>query len=249
MAEADKKSIIEIAYERGIPSGEEIIKTMKKTSDTVLLAFSGGKDALGCWLALRKHFKVVPFFKWYVPDLEFQRRSLDYYEKFFKTRIMRVPHHNVYLMLNSTVWQPPAYAELLNASKLTVPNASDIADLVREDCGLPHAYIAVGIRITDSPQRRAALLNHGPIREATKTVWPCWDWNDARLAAEIEKSGLKLPVDYQMYGRSFDGLNYQYTAELKRRFPEDYQRVLELFPLVEADVKRREYAIQRGIRI
>ena len=43
-----------------------------------------------------------------------------------------------------------------------------------------------------------------------------------------------------MFGRSFDGIGYQYAKPLKERFPDDYRTLLKWFPLVELDLFRFE---------
>jgi hypothetical protein len=58
----------------------------------VVLAFSNGKDSVGTWLQLRRHFEViVPYYRYVVPGLELVEESLRYYERFFGARIYRYP--------------------------------------------------------------------------------------------------------------------------------------------------------------
>ena len=42
---------------------------------------------------------------------------------------------------------------------------------------------------------------------------------------------MPLPVDYEMFGRSFDGIDYRFISPIKERFPDDYARILEWFPM------------------
>ena len=51
----------------------------------------------------------------------------------------------------------------------------------------------------------------------------------------IESHGLKLPVDYKWFGRSFDGIDRRFTEVLKQRDPEDFEVLRSWFPLLEAD--------------
>ena len=61
-----------------------------------------------------------------------------------------------------------------------------------------------------------------------------------RLMDEIERSGVSLPPDYTFLPRSFDGFSYLYLIPLKERYPRDYERVLEWFPLARAELLRFE---------
>ena len=45
------------------------------------------------------------------------------------------------------------------------------------------------------------------------------DWSKDRLISEFERSGVKLPVDYDLFGRSFDGIDLQFVVPLKERAP------------------------------
>jgi len=62
------------------------------------------------------------------------------------------------------------------------------------------------------------------------------------LLSEIERSGIKLSVDYKIFGRSFDGLDYRFLAPIKKHFPRDWQRLCQWFPLAEAEIYRYERA-------
>jgi len=97
----------------------------------VILAFSGGKDALSAWLALRDDgFEVVPYFMYLIPGLSFIEES-------------------------------------------------------------------------------------------------------------ISKAGCGLSSEYEMFGRSFDGIDARFLQPMRERYPEDYQRVLDWFPLADLDLYRR----------
>src|SRR5688500_4971874 len=73
-----------------------------------LLAFSTGKDSIGAYIQLRRHFTdIIPFYLYLVPDLEFVEESLTYYESIMGRRILRLPHPSLYRWLNNLVFQAP----------------------------------------------------------------------------------------------------------------------------------------------
>lgn len=215
-------------------TGAEAIQEVRSESDTILLAFSCGKDSIGAWLECRKHFRrVIPFYMVLVPELQFVERSLSYYEQWFGQRIVRVPHPSLYRMLRNTVFQPPEHVATIRVLRLAQFDYSDVYRLLRKKMSLPEdAYVATGVRAVDSPYRMIAMRKYGPINRKTKTFWPIADWHKERLRAEIASSGVRLPADYRVFGRS----------PIHDTWPEDYATILRYFPLAELELKRREYA-------
>jgi len=76
-------------------NSDALNRYMRERSDTVILSFSNGKDSIAAWLVLRKYFpKIIPFYLYLIPDLEFVESGLTYYEDFFQTKILRyLTHH------------------------------------------------------------------------------------------------------------------------------------------------------------
>lgn len=228
-------------------SGEEVIASIRQRTDTILLAFSCGKDSIGAWLECRKHFpRIVPYYMYLIPDLEFVETSIRHYEEWFGCRIMRVPHPSLYRMLNQLVFTPPERCRTIERFSLETFDYSDMQTAIREHLGLgDQCYTASGVRAVDSPQRMLALRKWGAISERKRQFFPVWDWRKARLVEEITAAGVRLPVDYRIFGRSFDGLDYRFLAPIKEHFPRDYERILEWFPLADLEIMRRDYA-ERG---
>ena len=227
-------------------TSEEVIAEIRRRSSKTLLAFSAGKDSIAAWLAIRDHFEeIVPFYMYLVPgNLEFIEESLDYYERFFGTRIVRMPNTAIYRLLNANVFQPPERLSVLQRIDFQEPDKEDVAYAVAADHGLDPetTYNAIGVRANDSIMRRLSIQKHGAINEKTKHYYPVFDWNMERLVSEIKRSGCKLPIDYKLFGRSFDGLDLRFIYQIKQHFPRDYQRILEWFPMVEVELWRYEFA-------
>lgn len=224
-------------------SGEQVIARIREQTDTILLAFSCGKDSIGTWLECRRHFShIIPFYMYLVPGLEFVERSLRYYEQWFGCHILRVPHPSLYRMLANLVFQPPERLSVLAAARLPIFDYPDMYAAVRQSASVPDAaYVASGVRAVDSPYRMVAIKRYGAINHKKRHFFPLWDWRKDRLLAAIQSSGVKLPADYRVFGRSFDGLDYRFLAPIRDTWPDDYRRILEFFPLAELEIKRREY--------
>ena len=58
--------------------------------------------------------------------------------------------------------------------------------------------------------------------------------------AVIKRHGIKLPVDYKLFGRTFDGIDYRFVGPLRKHLPEDFERLRFWFPLIDLEILRRE---------
>lgn len=206
-----------------------------------LLAFSRGKDSIAAWLHMREYFEeIVPLFWYLIPDLEFELESLDYFERFFGCKIHRYPNPKLNLMLNSFLFQPPERCAVIEAAELPEFDRESTWDDLCGEMGIDVIPNATGVRATDSPMRRMSYNQYGLWRPQSRTYMPIGDWNKARTMEIITRSGCKLPADYDLFKRSFDGIDYRFTAPLKKHRPRDYQKILEWFPLLELDLFRYE---------
>jgi hypothetical protein len=115
-----------------------------------------------------------------------------------------------------------------------------LEDGLREDLGVPpEMLVATGVRAADSMTRRANIRRNGPLIASKKKVHCIWDWGASHVNSAIKEAGVKLPVDYWLFGRSLDGLQLDFIEPIKRHYPEDYAKILEWFPLAELELYRR----------
>ena len=228
----------------------EILAQIRQDGETVLLAFSRGKDSLSAYLTLRDAgFCVVPFHMALVPGLSFVEESLAYYEHFFETPIIRVMHPNFFRWLRTLAFQPPLRCAVLSQEALQarllprISSFTQINQAVMRQVGLPTTtWTAMGTRAADSVERRSVIQRAGPIQHVQRTFWPVWDMLKADLLACLSTAGVKLPLDYRLWGRSFDGIDWHFLQALRDQLPADYARVLFWFPLAYLEFPRAALA-------
>ena len=122
----------------------------------------------------------------------------------------------------------------------SVKGDAEIGEIIRECKRLPECvYTATGVRMADSPMRRIAMKTHGAINHNAKRFYPVFDWVKADLLREFDASGVRLPVDYKLFGRTFDGIDYRFLKPIKENFPRDYEKIITWFPLAELELFRR----------
>lgn len=185
---------------------------------------------------------AVPYHLYSVPNLRFVEESRKFYEDFFQTKIINLPHPALFRWLNSLVFQPPERAAVIEAAQLIEPTYEDLANMLREDLGLAGAWNADGVRAADSPNRRMAMVTHGPQRESVRKVSVVWDWRIADVRDALKRHNCPLPPEYEWFGRSFDGLDFRFLDPIRQHAPDDYERILEWFPLADLEVFRRNLA-------
>lgn len=228
---------------------EALVARMASENPTCLISFSRGKDSIAAYLAIRDKFeRVVPYFYEVVPGLEFVEDSLAYFEQKMGRRIIRLPAPGFYRMLNQLLYQPPYTYDLIQWLGVEKHSHDDMQIAVCEDEGLDYetTYNALGMRAKDSMQRTLYFQKNGPVNYTRKLFYPIWDWDKQRVIDVIRHAGWKLPVDYRYFPASFDGLYTRFLVPIKRYFPRDWERICNLFPLIELDIMRYESAVAAG---
>ena len=229
----------------GVTPSAELRTSLK--GQTVLLAFSRGKDSIAAWLALREAgVTVIPFHRILVPNLEFIDEDLAYWEDRFATRIVRIPHPSLWRWLRHMTFQPPERQPVIEAADIQEVSYHETNGMLLDYLGLPaDTWTIDGVRAADSPARRRGMATHGPINKGERQMHAVWDWRKALVMRTIDESGVRWPVDYEWFGRSFDGLHATYTGPLKRHAPRDYATVVRWFPFVDLELMR--YHLSRPV--
>jgi len=219
---------------------EDIIKKVKEKTDTIILSFSCGKESIVMWLILGDHFRIIPLYLYIIPGLGFVEESLKYYEGFFCNKIYQRPSQLLINMLRNCIFSAPSQFRGYSGLRLRGDYYGIIDDL-KEELGIGDAYIANGMRANENLFQRLNLRKTGPIKRERKIFYPMHDWTNTDVEREIKKANIRLPIDYKLFGRSFNGIGYRFLKPIRERFPEDYKLILDWFPLAELEIKRMEY--------
>lgn len=229
-------------------SSDEVIREIARRTNRIFLAFSCGKDSLAALIRVWDHFEyIIPVYNYDIlgedgKTLSFIEDTLTMVEDHFGIEVIRVPHSRYYTKLASATDQPPHNVPLLEACGFPMNwDMQTVMQEVMEDHGLDpgNEWTAVGTRAMDSANRRLAFQSFGPIRDGVKKFFPVWDLSKTQVVQIIEDEGLWLPVDYDIWGRSFDGMDYFFIEGVRRHFPEDWERIVAQFPLIEAEYVRK----------
>lgn len=208
------------------------IKSQAKITRSVLVGFSGGKDSIVTLdLCVRYFDTVQPFFMYICPNLEFQEETLRWYENRYGLEIIRIPHFDMSSFLKWGSFRDPNYS---------VPEVDikETYNYLREKTGIH--WVAAGERIDDSTVRRAVIRHNGTIDPKRGRFWPVANWSKKDIMQYIKMRKLKLPKDSREIGFSFRSLSGKELSVIKRVYPSDYQKILDMYPFAGAAVERYE---------
>lgn len=208
------------------------IKTQAKVTDSVIVAFSGGKESIVTLDLCCKYFKnVTAFFMYIVPGLSFQERTLSWYENKYDLEITRLPHMDAAAFFRYGCFRKEDYT-------FPIVSINDIYHYVRLETDM--WWIAAGERINDSIVRRAMMKKSGSIDVQRGRFYPISAWNKKEVLDYIKYHKLYLGQDSRKMGFSFKSLEGRELYMVRENFPDDYEKILHLYPFAEASVKRYE---------
>ena len=206
------------------------IKTQSKVTDSVIVGFSGGKDSIVTLDLCFKYFKnVKPFFMYLVPDLEFQERQLRWYEERYNTEIIRIPHFEM-----SNAMKYGAFRDIDYSVDLVRMN--DVYAYLRQLTGIH--WIAAGERAKDSIVRNAMIKQSGSVDYKRGRFYPVAYWSKQEVLEYIKFKKLYLSPEQKQMGFSFRGLTGKELSIVQELYPEDYKKILNMFPFAGAAVER-----------
>lgn len=235
------------------PHGIKLWKEIAKISPKILVAFSRGKDSIAMAIELRKSNifeEMIFFYKYRIPNIGFVQESIKYYENFFDTHIYQLPHPTLYKMLNDYTFQSPNNLQFIYDCDIPNFDHEFLVDEFKKDLNLSiETYSATGIRANDSLSRRMAIYKYGVINKKSHNFNPIWNYKKQQCFDIIKEAKCKLPPDYELFGRSFDGINYQFLLPIKDKYPDDYEKILDFFPLSRVEIDRINYYLQHKRKI
>ena len=147
------------------------VETASAITDSVLVAFSGGKDSVVTLDVCMKHFAHVEgFFMYQVRGLSFQESILRYYEDKYGIPIHRIPHFELSQWLRYGLFRPFDF-------DCPIVSVKEIYGYMRANTDI--WWVAAGERISDSVWRRAMIKHSGTIDQKRGRFFPIAEWSKA----------------------------------------------------------------------
>lgn len=214
---------------------EETLSDLQRAaqrSSAVLVAYSGGKDAIATVdLCVRTFKKVECFFMYLVPGLEHIEAGLEFARKRWGVTIKQYPHFTLSKLLKSGVYCPNSYKR----DDLPDLKLADIYAAAMADSGI--RMIATGAKKADSIFRRKSWQQF----EKDYLVYPLKDWSTRDVLGYLRLRGLPVPTRNEGFQTSGVDLTTRDLLRIHDQFPADFDRLERVFPYIRAVVKRRDW--------
>jgi len=212
---------------------EDAVGKMKQVPQ--VLAFSCGADSLASLIRMID-WGITPkalIYYYFIPDLPMIENYLRYIEDKTGICIYRFPSAiSMQYYINGLLQFPGVgqcvYEEL--AKYYEVPKTSEINDYIMESFP-SNSYMAIGLRVSDGIFRAKLLREKGPIAVNRNEWYPVADCYRSDIVSMIEKSGFRLPIDYCLFGRSFESIRHWTAPPIKEHCPKTWLKILEYFPM------------------
>lgn len=207
----------------------KIIRGIREKTDTAVLYYSaGGKDGIALLDMLANVFpKVICYYMYVVPDLEHINTYIRYAEQKYGAEVRKIEHYQV-----DHIKRVGYFCE--KDTTVKVRTVGEVEQSVREETGIKYAFS--GMKGVDGYMKRMRLKMFAKTGYVTEKgmVYPLAVWTNQEVLAYIRSRNLIQPFEYDAkhVSQGF-GLDVETLKCLKRKFPNDYQKVLEYYPECE----------------
>lgn len=200
-------------------------------SDSILVAYSGGKDSkVVLDLCLRTFKRVSAFFMAFIPGLDCIEAELQETRDKYGINIAVYPHWIARKAIVNGVYTSSFYTY----DELPDWNLADVYALAMCDAGINQ--IATGAKRADSSWRRRFMSSFHP----ETVVNPIAGWLKYDVIAYLKAHDIPLPPSS---GHSATGIDLSIPSLLwlHKTYPDDFKRLCRVFPFAESVIWREKF--------
>lgn len=225
------------------------IKAAQK-NERLFMSFSTGADSIAMFLRLLESDQWdmaggVYYYMYYIPGISWIDEYIDYFQLKFGVKIVQVPSPILLNDLCAYNFQPPGRVmgikSLEGTDKSIVYIKRDtIEDTIKVYFDIDSCYCAVGVKSGDSAMRRLAMRKTQGVRHDVKKWYPIWDYENRDVVNIIKRHGCKVPYDYELFGITFENIDYRFGKVMRDRCPKNWDLVKEWLPFADMGIDRVE---------
>lgn len=208
----------------------EIVRGVRDQTDTAVLFYSaGGKDGIVLLDILSRFFpKILCYYMYLIPDLDHIRPYLEWAQNRYGAEVRQIPHYQRDIFLRNGIFRGKP------DESVVCRKVGDVERSVMEETGIPFAFS--GMKGVDGYMKRMRLKMYAQTGYVTKhgMVYPLALWTNKEALRYIESKNLIRPFVYEegKVSQGF-GINLPTMLLMRRRFPSDYEKILQEFPYSE----------------
>ena len=211
---------------------------------TNVLHFSCGADSVACYLRLREYgIKPILVYHYFIKDLPMVKNYIDWFEKKYNERIYQFPSTLFSKNMDNALYQYPVKARERFRNRIGTVlegHTKERFDNFLADTLGGDVVFHLGLRYTDGIRRYHHLMKHGC--SYGNKFYPIVSFQVKDIQNLLEKYECLLPIDYSLWGLSFESPRAWNINLIKEHCPETYKQILEYFPLVGSEGLRK-YAV------
>lgn len=202
---------------------------------TNVLHFSTGADSVACFLRLREHgIEPILIYKYFIKDLPMVKNYIDYFEKKFNVHIYQFPHTLWAEHTDKALYQLPIKAREKfrnNIGKYYLDcYKNEYFDKAIVEALGNDVVFHLGLRYTDGLRRYQHLMKHG-VSFGNK-FYPIASFKVADIYDLLDKYDCRLPIEYGLWGISFEAPRSFNINLIKENCPATYEAIKAKFPLI-----------------
>ncbi len=222
-----------------LADARRLLREVHSRSPQVIIGLSGGKDSLVTLDLCVREFgadNVSAFFMYFVKDLRCVETTVRWCERHYKIVVHRLPHWCLGLAYKYATYMP----HRTGADQWRDMRLVDVEQLARTKTG--SEWLAYGHRMADSIERVGMLNRISGLDDVGRRVYPLWRWNEASVIAYLRARKIPPPPKLTILKRAMTGVSFQEDTLLaiRDKFPDDFQKILEVFPFLPAKLARYE---------
>lgn len=229
-----------------------LYKEVKDRSERLLVSFSVGADSIAMFLSLLESNEFdmkdgVYFYYWFLPGISWIEDWIDYFDNKYGISIIQLPspifvedQGNAFLKSPLTA---AATAKLQNTDfRYWKNDKAFLEHAIKINQGLPQDTLtAVGIKQGDSAMRRISLRKSKGLSINKGKWYPIHDYENRDVIDIIKKHDVKVPYDYELFGISFENLDYRFSKVIKEKCPQTYKLLKKWYPQIDMYIARNEF--------
>lgn len=211
---------------------------------TNVLHFSTGADSVACFLKLRENgIEPILVYKYFIKDLPMVKNYIDYFEKKFNVHVYQFPstlwaEHNDKVLYQLPIKAREKHFHNLSDYYLDFYSKEFFDKTIAEALG-GDVVFHLGLRYTDGLRRYQHLMKHG-VSFGNK-FYPIASFKVADIYDLLDKYDCKLPIEYGLWGISFESPRSFNINLIKEHCPATYEAIRKQFPLIGALGYREKY--------